>query len=299
MIRMLLVAPDTNLSWSAEVELLGQSIHAVPLTGNVSSERLTRATQGERFTILHVAAHGDDNGVWLSDDEQLTKEELAQIARHVRADLVFLNACRSAGLGQYLACQGVPAVVAYTMPTLDRNALRTASYYYEELVALGMDYHRAFEKVGPCDGSLAWFAGAGYVERAVEPLVASVVGMQDELKGMRQTVLTGLVIILLINLILAAFLWVNVAQGQTVPVVSPLSPLPGRETLAQPLGPLSPMPLPTELPLLVETPVSGGVPTVTVMVESTSTATPTAVPSATATTGLLPVPTLPPCALPD
>ncbi len=277
------------------MELLGQAIHAVPLTGSVSSERLTRATQGERFTILHVAAHGDDNGVWLSDDEQLTKEELAQIARHVRADLVFLNACRSAALGQYLACQGVPAVVAYTMPTLDRNALRTASYYYEELVALGMDYRRAFEKVGPCDGSLAWFAGAGYVERAVEPLVASLVGMQGELKGMRQTVLTGLVLMLLINLILAVLLWVNVAAGQTVPALSPLSPLPSREIPTQ----SSPLPTSTLIPILTESPLhrvtrlpSGGVP-------PTALPSPIVPPSLTATlpnVGVTPIPEgLEPC----
>jgi hypothetical protein len=239
MARMLLIAPDRpELQWALEVELLGGALHTVPLIGQVNAERITKATSGERFTILHIASHGDDEGVLLSEG-LLTKEELAQIARHVRAELVFLNACRSAALAQYLACQGVLCVIAYTVPVLDRNALRTASYYYEELVAHGMDYRRAFEKVTPCDGSLAWFAGAGYIDKAIEPLIATIGGLQQEMVTLRRTTTRSLAAMGVINLLAVGTLLsvaLPAAYGQTIPP-SPLllqeNPLP---TLPEPLG---------------------------------------------------------------
>jgi hypothetical protein len=291
--RMLLVAPEqAGINWSAEVELLGAVLHAVPLTGFVSSERLTRATSGERFTILHVVADGDDEGVALSDG-LLVKERLAQIARHVRADLVFLNACRSAALGQYLACQGVPCVICYTVPVLDADALRMASYYYEELVALGLDYHRAFEKVSPCDGSLAWFAGAGYVDKAVEPLVTMVGLLQGEMMTMRRTMVRGMVAMGVVNL-LAVGMLLSVAlpsvQGQgesplaTLPVDSPLIGDTGQDD-----APIEAVPLttvrPTRKPKDEVDP-----PTATVWPTDASTVTPTATNTATNTATRTPTP---------
>lgn len=293
MIRMLLVAPErTGVSWSTEVELLGAVLHAVPLTGPVSSERLTRATSGERFTILHVVADGADEGVALSDG-LLGKERLAQIARHVRADLVFLNACRSAALGQYLACQGVPCVICYTVPVLDADALRMASYFYEELVALGLDYRRAFEKVSPCDGSLAWFAGVGYVDKAVEPLVATVGSLQQEMVTMRRTLVQGLVAMGVVNL-LAVGMLLSVAlpsvQGQgesplaTLPVGSPLIGNTGPDDApieAVPVATLRPTRKPKE---------EEDSPTATAWPTDTSTVTPTATNTVTNTATRTPTP---------
>jgi hypothetical protein len=229
--RMLLIAPDRpELQWALEVELLGGALHTVPLTGQVNAERVTKATSGERFTVLHIASDGDDAGILLSGG-LLVKEELAQIARHVRAELVFLNACRSAALAQYLACQGIPCVIAYTVPVLDRNALRTASYYYEELVAHGMDYRRAFERVTPCDGSLAWFAGAGYVDKAVEPLITTIGVLQHEVVTLRRTLVRGLATMGVVNLLAMGLLLsvaLPAAYGQTLPP-SPLeTPSPTR-----------------------------------------------------------------------
>ena len=80
-----------------------------------------------------------------------------------------------------LACAGVPCVVCYTVRVADQDALRSASYFYEELDACGRDYKKAFDKVNPCDGSFAWFAGANYVETAIVPLVTSVETMRSSL----------------------------------------------------------------------------------------------------------------------
>lgn len=293
MIRMLLVAPErTGVSWSTEVELLGAVLHAVPLTGPVSSERLTRATSGERFTILHVVADGADEGVALSDG-LLGKERLAQIARHVRADLVFLNACRSAALGQYLACQGVPAVICYTVPVLDADALRMASYFYEELVALNLDYRRAFEKVSPCDGSLAWFAGAGYVDKAVEPLVATVALLQGELVTMRRTMVRGMVAMGVVNLLAVGMLLAVALPGAQGQDDSPLATMPVGLPLIGNTGPddapIEAVPIatvrPTRKPKEEVDP-----PTATAWPTDTSTVTPTATNTVTNTATRTPTP---------
>ncbi len=282
--RMLLISPaQEDVSGAAEIELLGAAIHAVPLTGAVTGERLTRATSGERFTILHIAAHGDEEGVALSDG-RLDKERLAQLARHVRADLVFLNACRSAALGQYLACQGVPAVIAYTAAALDRDALRTASYYYEELVALGMDYHRAFEKVSPCDGSLAWFAGAGFVERAVEPLLASVALLRHDLDAAKRTLFSALAVSVVVNLLAVGALLVAAmpgVYGQTIPP----SPLESPLEMATVADPPTPTRAPTRKREDAEPATATMLPTSSATASSTAsaTATPSATPSPTST----------------
>jgi hypothetical protein len=306
MARMLLIAPDRpELQWALEVELLGGALHTVPLIGQVDAERVTKATSGERFTVLHIASDGDDAGVLLSEG-LLTKEELAQIARHVRAELVFLNACRSAALAQYLACQGVPCVIAYTVPVLDRNALRTASYYYEELVAQGMDYRRAFEKVTPCDGSLAWFAGAGYIDKAIEPLIATIGGLQQEMVTLRRTTTRSLAAMGVINLLAMGTLLsvaLPAAYGQTIPpspLVSPLAtasatatsvPISTTETLR-----LEDEPFSTALPLdpllhQTDTPLATATATATDMVTSgprPTVALPTPTPDEPATATALP-----------
>jgi hypothetical protein len=281
--RMLLVAPErAGVNWSAEVELLGAVLHAVPLTGHVSGERLTRATSGERFTILHVVADGNDEGVALSDG-LLVKERLAQIARHVRADLVFLNACRSAALGQYLACQGVPCVICYTVPVLDADALRMASYFYEELVALGLDYRRAFEKVSPCDGSLAWFAGAGYVDKAVEPLVTTVALLQGELVTMRRTMVRGMVAMGVVNLLAVGMLLSVALPGVQGQEESPLATLPvvGNTGSDAPTATVRP----TRIPKDEDEP-----PTATTWPTDTNTVTPTATNTVTNTATRTPTP---------
>jgi hypothetical protein len=280
---MLLIAPDRpELQWALEVELLGGALHTVPLTGQVTAERVTKATSGERFTVLHIASDGDDAGVLLSGG-LLAKEELAQIARHVRAELVFLNACRSAALAQYLACQGVPCVIAYTVPVLDRNALRTASYYYEELVAHGMDYRRAFEKVTPCDGSLAWFAGAGYIDKAIEPLITTIGVLQQEVVTLRRTLVRGLTTMGLVNLLAMGLLLsvaLPAAYGQTLPPSPLASPSPTttgslltdppirsdedeEEEVEPPTAMNTPLPTATPLPTVTATPTSADTPTPT------------------------------------
>jgi hypothetical protein len=226
--------------------------------------------------VLHIVSHGDDAGVLLSGDS-LSKERLGQIARHVRADLVFLNACNSAALGQYLACAGVPCVVCYTVAVADQDALRSASYFYEELDACGGDYKKAFDKVNPCDGSFAWFAGANYVDAAVAPLVSGVEAMRSSLVRMQQIVYVALATLGVLLVAAAAALVVFAsgvaAQGESpLPTPTPVGQSPldnppssgGGNTDDHEIAPIphelpvwaTSTPLPTETPTPTDTPTA-------------------------------------------
>lgn len=191
--RVLLIAPDLpGLETSIEAELIGgRYFNITPLQGEVDHERITRATARSRFDILHFASHGGNDGILLSGNRTLTKEHLAQIANQTGAELVYLNACNSALLGQFLADRGVPLVIANTKETLDDDAIRTAAYFYASAADYDGDYRKANERVSPKDGSLAIFAGSGYIDRLIQPLMNAISEMAKKLDALRKQMMAG------------------------------------------------------------------------------------------------------------
>lgn len=174
--RILLIAPtlQTNapmLDIPLELEQLGIGHQIIALTGVVNHERILRATASQHFDALHIASHCINNQILLSNDETLTREQLGQIARKVRVNLVFLNACDSAQLAQSLVDVGIPVVTAWTIPVLDADGIRTATFFYDELLRNNNDLHNAYRKVNPRDGSFLFLAGDGYIENLLLPLV--------------------------------------------------------------------------------------------------------------------------------
>ena len=191
MLRVLLIAPDVGLAADAEMELISGGYFAVtPLRGVVTQERIVRATSRDKFDVIHIAAHGSAAGIQISNDV-LSKEQLGQIAKQVNCELVFLNACDSAHTAQYLADRGVPLVVANTNEVLDADALRTAAYFYGNVGEYGGDYRKAYERVNPRDGTLAIFAGAGYVDKVIQPIVTAIQRLTEGLDQLRQQMAGG------------------------------------------------------------------------------------------------------------
>lgn len=172
--RILLIAPSMDgVSWAQEAAQIARNYQVVPIMGDVTPDRLISATSGESFTVIHIAAHADDRGVELGD-WLMTPDQLAAIARHVGAELVFLNTCRSLYLPQYLVDQHVPAVISHSRPVLDHDALRLAAYYYEELERKGGSYYQAYQAVTPRNGTLAWHSNGAYVEPRLEPILVEL-----------------------------------------------------------------------------------------------------------------------------
>ena len=189
--RILLIAPSLGgISWSLETEMISGNFTITPLVGEVTHERITRASTKARFDIVHVASHSSKAGVQISDG-LLTKEEMAQIAKQVNAELVFLNSCDSALVGQYIVDRGVPLTISYTVDVMDTTALRTAAYYYEALHDARGDFRKAYERVSPKDGTLAIFAGAGYLDRLITPLLQMIQEVKDSLIKLQSNVANG------------------------------------------------------------------------------------------------------------
>ena len=189
--RILLIAPSLDgISWSLETEMISGNFTITPLIGEVTHERITRASTKARFDIVHVASHSSKAGVQISGG-LLTKEELAQIAKQVNAELVFLNSCDSALVGQYIVDRGIPLTISYTVDVMDTTALRTAAYYYEALHDAKGDFRKAYERVSPKDGTLAIFAGAGYLDRLITPLLQMIQDVKDSLTKLQSNVASG------------------------------------------------------------------------------------------------------------
>ena len=189
--RILLIAPSLDgISWSLETEMISGNFTITPLIGEVTHERITRASTKARFDIVHIASHSSKAGVQISGG-LLTKEELAQIAKQVNAELVFLNSCDSALVGQFIVDRGVPLTISYTVDVMDTTALRTAAYYYEALHDAKGDFRKAYERVSPKDGTLAIFAGAGYLDRLITPLLQMIQDVKDSLTKLQSNVASG------------------------------------------------------------------------------------------------------------
>ena len=284
--RILLIAPSLDgISWSLETEMISGNFTITPLVGEVTHERITRASTKARFDIVHVASHSGKAGVQISGG-LLTKEELAQVAKQVNAELVFLNSCDSALVGQYIVDRGVPLTISYTVDVMDTTALRTAAYYYEALHDAKGDFRKAYERVSPKDGTLAIFAGAGYLDRLITPLLQMIQDVKDSLIKLQSNVANGqktllsliagaVVAMLVIN---GMSLWWSSAQAASDTVIESLSKQGAGGT------PVSPI-----VPVLTEI-GSGTVPNVTftpvpVATEQTNANTPTEtnMPVATAT----------------
>lgn len=181
--RILLVAPDQpDLSWASEIENVTYGHHATVLAGKVDDARLTNASAGESYDVVHFVAHADDEGVemggWI-----LPPIQVAQLARHVGAQLVFLNTCRSLFMPQFLIDQHIPAVISHTSKSgvNDRNALKIATYFYEKLSQNKGDFHKAYMAVSPHDGTFSWSSNGSYLG-ALEPLAHQISAMEQTIK---------------------------------------------------------------------------------------------------------------------
>ncbi|MBI3957518.1 MAG: CHAT domain-containing protein [Chloroflexi bacterium] len=125
------------------------------LQGRFDLQTLRRRLDEYRPDILHVISHGETDGLYLWENDELTLVKASQLAAMLglvdSVKLVFLNACLAgqpdntapyAGLAQRLLQTGIPAVIAMQFVVLDRAAAAFAGFLYEALV------------VGPCPGAI-------------------------------------------------------------------------------------------------------------------------------------------------
>lgn len=163
--KILIVAaeePD-NIDATTEIEriraslapLIPGQIELDVLVGRFDIHSLRRRLQESRPDILHVISHGEADGLYLWENDELALFNASQLAATLSlvdsVKLVFLNACLAgqpddttpfASLAQRLLQTGIPAVIAMQFAVLDRAASEFAGFLYEALVS------------GPCPGAI-------------------------------------------------------------------------------------------------------------------------------------------------
>lgn len=132
--RVLLIVPELGLPLSPETDAfypLGYSV--LTLQNVVTRERIFKAIEKREFEIIHYAGHSDGEGIELSGGVKMDAPALVQIARAVKADLVFLNGCSNIQVGQTLVDEHVPFVIC-TLSNVDNMMAReTAQLFYASL----------------------------------------------------------------------------------------------------------------------------------------------------------------------
>lgn len=175
--RVLIVAPDVPtlppLATAVEIDSIAPGHRTDIVSGDVSQSRLVNRAERQIYDIIHFVAHGDESGVMLTDGI-MSPKDIAQLARHTRTKLVFLNACKSTIPGQYLVDNGIPATIVQNREADDRESVRIASYFYNELTVNNNDLRKAYNVANPHDGTLSWLSNGKYQDS----LMGEVMGLK-------------------------------------------------------------------------------------------------------------------------
>lgn len=173
--RVLIVAPsNAGLASTVEIDSIAPAHDTDIVSDNVTQVRLMQRVARQKYDIVHFLTHGSAAGVQLSDGI-MAPEDIARLAKHTRARLIFLNACSSTRPGQYLVDVGIPAVIAHNRDVPDNEAIQVAAYFYNELATNGGDMKSAYGVASPHDGTLSWLSNGNYRD----PLLQEIISLRE------------------------------------------------------------------------------------------------------------------------
>lgn len=180
--RVLLVAPDQpDLVALPEIRLLGalDGIQLSVLNGHVTARDVYDAARRGAH-IIHFATHSSDRIVQLSGASQiLGPEDVAQVAKAARAELVFFNSCRSGLLSAYAVRHGVDYAIHGNVELQDDEAWKLPLLFYEVV----NEQIRAARLVDYADAFLQSDTGEGYYGLGISPEVTITWGaLAEELR---------------------------------------------------------------------------------------------------------------------
>jgi len=98
--------------------------------GDVKSQTIYEACRRQRFDAIHFAVHSDDDKIEVNGDI-IHAEDIAQLSRLCRANLVFFNSCVSGRLSSYLTRHGVDFSICNNTPLADSEAWKTPLAFYD------------------------------------------------------------------------------------------------------------------------------------------------------------------------
>ena len=177
--RVLLIVPDLGLDLAPEVDtfdVYGYSV--LHVEGDVTRERIMQRIQKREFDIIHYAGHSGADGIQLSDTKDgkrviMDAAALVQLARAVKARLVFLNGCTSIDIGQFLIDEHVPYVIC-TMSGIDNVMARETSQLFYASLAETNDIRTAFDLSKPPIKGKYVILNNGIKELSLAPILAKL-----------------------------------------------------------------------------------------------------------------------------
>lgn len=199
--KILIIAPSSGLSSTIEVDSIAPSFETDIVSDNVTQVRLMNRVAQKHYDILHFLAHGDEKGIQLNDGI-MEPEDIARLAKHVKARMVFLNACSSTIPGQYLVDVGIPAVIVHNREIPDNEAIQVAGYFYNELAVNNGDMKSAYSVANPRNGSFSWLSNGNFRD----PLLQEIIALRQE-GNQRNQALQWLSAGVIAHMVTAAGLW--------------------------------------------------------------------------------------------
>lgn len=142
--RILLVAPDSDLAVLAELIAAAGENQPTILHGNIGHRELLASLRGSVYDIIHFAGHGQTMRLTLSDGELSTEMLISSLDNQKRPNLIFLNACKSLSAAAQLYRHGANYVIGWRDDVSDTVAGEFAVAFYNTL-KLNAHPHRAFD----------------------------------------------------------------------------------------------------------------------------------------------------------
>lgn len=208
--RILIVAPASiGLASNIEIDSIAPEHDTDIVSDNVTQVRLMARAARQNYDIIHFLAHGSADGVTLSDGV-MAPEDIARLAKHTRARMIFLNSCSSTIPGQYLVDVGIPAVIVQNRDVADSEAIQIASYFYNELSINNGDMKSAYGVASPHDGTLSWLSNGNYRD----PLLQEILQLSESGDRREQRMIQlcsgyrWLVTAVVIQAVMTAALWI-------------------------------------------------------------------------------------------
>ena len=144
--RILIVAPDSNLNNLAElIEAVGENI-ATPLRETVTGRELLQRLRSEQYDVVHFAGHGETMELGLSDGPLSIELLSSAIQEGTHPRLMFFNACASLPAAANLHGYGVGYTIGWRQDGVpDKAASSFAVAFYNTLRLNGGNIRRAFD----------------------------------------------------------------------------------------------------------------------------------------------------------
>lgn len=144
------------------------------------------AVDGNQYDGIHFLGHASDVGFRLPDESLLDEHRIHSLCVDGGARFVFLNACETGRIAQYLVNKKVAVAIANASQVLDRPAIMNAARFYGALAESQSPFtgglRAAYDAAAPDDGSFLWLTNGQYTREIIEPIIERMNRFDEERK---------------------------------------------------------------------------------------------------------------------